>query len=215
MVRTSLVQAFDENGEGLVLRGHEFQWNADKEKSASPHLTSQQADALVRMVLDRYQQELKVRPRRVVVHKSSRFWPAEAEGFRQALKEQVELHDLVALSPVNELRLFPESKYPALRGTRFHVGDLDLLYTTGFIADLGQFHGRHVPVPLLLADHLGQDTSRDKLLAEALVLTKLNWNSARLGGQLPVTLRFSRQVGDIMKELPEGVEPLPQSKFYQ
>ena len=47
-----------------------------------------------------------------------------------------------------------------------------------------------------------------------MILTKMNWNSARLGGLLPITLRFSRMVGDILKELPDGIEPLPNYKFY-
>ncbi len=56
------------------------------------------------------------------------------------------------------------SKYPALRGTNFSVGDPDFLYTTGFIASLNEFHGMHVPSPVRIADHIGQDTPREVLL---------------------------------------------------
>jgi hypothetical protein len=42
----------------------------------------------------------------------------------------------------------------------------------------------------------------------------MNWNSANFGGLLPITLRFSRLVGDIMKEIPRSVDPLPQFKYY-
>jgi hypothetical protein len=31
---------------------------------------------------------------------------------------------------------------------------------------------------------------------------------------MPITLTFSRLVGDIMKEIPEDREPMPQFKFY-
>jgi hypothetical protein len=72
----------------------------------------------------------------------------------------------------------------------------------------------HVPSPILISDHLGYDTPRETLLKEILVLTKMNWNSARFGGLLPVTIRFSRLVGDILKEIPGDREPLPQLKFY-
>jgi len=213
-IQTSLVQAFDENGEGLILRGHEFEWDSAREGTRAPHLPEETAAELVNMALDRYERELRVRPRRVVVHKTSRHWPAETKGFQAALDARVDLHDLVALRASDDVVLFPESKYPPLRGTQFRVGDLDYLYTTGFVADLGEFHGRHVPSPLQLADHLGHDTARDDLLKEILVLTKLNWNSARLGGLLPITLRFSQRVGDILKELPPTVDPLPQAKYY-
>jgi hypothetical protein len=72
----------------------------------------------------------------------------------------------------------------------------------------------HVPAPLQVADHIGQDTSREVLLGEVLALTKLNFNSAAFGGLLPITIKFSRLVGEIMREVPKDREPLPQFKFY-
>jgi hypothetical protein len=101
-----------------------------------------------------------------------------------------------------------------LRGTRFGVGDLDYLYTTGFIAALDEFHAMHVPSPLQVADYIGQDTLRQVLLWEVLALTKMNWNSAQIGGLLPITLRFSKWVGDIIREIPPDRDPLPQFKYY-
>jgi hypothetical protein len=213
-LQTSLVQAFDEHGDGLVLRGHDFEWDAHKEKSRSPHLDEEQAKALIDMVLDRYQQERKQLPRRVVVHKTSRYWPRERAGFQAGLQGRVAHYDLVALAPQSLVRLMPPSKYPPLRGTQFSVGDIDYLYTTGFIAELNEFHGMHVPASLQIADHVGQDTSREILLAEILILTKLNWNSAHFGGLLPITLRFSELVADILREIPKDREPRPQFKFY-
>ena len=43
------------------------------------------------------------------------------------------------------VRLITASKHPPLRRTRFGIGDLVFLYTTGCIADLNEFHGVHVP----------------------------------------------------------------------
>ncbi|MEG3918015.1 hypothetical protein QUA07_02565 [Microcoleus sp. T3_A4] len=213
-MQTSLVQAFDEHGDGLVLRGHEFTWNSKKEGTKSPHLTEEQAIRLVDMVLARYQEEMGQRPKRVVVHKTSRYWPAEKSGFEQALQKYVSQYDLLALIPQNKVRLLIANKYPPLRGTRFTVEDIDYLYTTGFIAELNQFHGMHVPSPIQIADHIGYDTPRETLLKEILILTKMNWNSSRLGGLLPITIRFSRLVGDIMREIPADREPLSNFKFY-
>jgi hypothetical protein len=213
-MQTSLVQAFDEHGQGLVLRGHDFEWDPAKAGSRSPHLTAEQARALIDLVLTRYRQEMKQSPARVVIHKTSRYWPAEREGFREVLGKQVSRYDLLALEPQSEVRLMTASKYPPLRGTRFGVGDLDFLYTTGFVAELGEFHGLHVPSPLRISDHVGRDTPRDELLSEVLILTKMNFNSARLGGLMPITLKFSRLAGDIMREVPVDRDPLPQFKFY-
>lgn len=213
-IQTSLVQAFDEHGDGLVLRGHEFSWEAKKEGTKSPHLTEEQATRLVDLVLTKYQEEMGQLPKRVVVHKTSRYWPAERNGFEQALRKYVNQYDLVSLIPQNTVRLLIANKYPPLRNTRFTVEDIDYLYTTGFIAELNQFHGMHVPSPIQIADHIGYDTPRETLLKEILILTKMNWNSSRLGGLLPITIKFSQLVGDIMREIPADREPLTNFKFY-
>jgi len=216
-LHASMVQAFDERGDGLVLRGpDEIDWNPAKEGSRSPHLNKEQAAKLIGYVLDRYAEEMHQTPQRVVIHKSSAFWTDEKTGFEQALRNRVRQSDMLSLDTRQSVvRLIAAALYPPLRGTRFMVGDVDYLYTTGFISELGQFHSLHVPSPVRIADHIGQDTPRETLLREILVLTKMNWNSSRLGGKSPITLRFSDLVGEIMREIPPDREPMPQYKFYQ
>ncbi len=211
-LRTSLAMAFDESGEGLILRGQEFSWSEDD--GPSPHLTAAQAENLLSATLARYRQERKTAPRRVVVHKTSTFWPGERDGFEAALAKHVTSFDLLAFTPSSHTRLIRQGQYPPLRGTWFSAGDQDFLYTTGFIPQLGAYTHGHVPSPLRIADHIGGDTPREDLLREILVLTKLNWNSANLGGLMPITLRFSRLVGDVLRELPADDTPRPQFKFY-
>ena len=58
------------------------------------------------------------------------------------------------------------------------------------------------------------DTTKADLLREVMVLTKMNWNSANMGGLEPITLRFSRLVGDVLREVPADREPQPKYKFY-
>ena len=87
-------------------------------------------------------------PARIVVHKTSRYWPDERDGFRAAIESRVHRHDLMALEPQSAVRLIPVSKYPPLRGTRFTVGDLDYLHTTEYIAALEvPRHARANPAP--------------------------------------------------------------------
>ena len=210
-IRTSIAQAFDENGDGLVLRGHNFQWNEEK-NGKSPHLTAEMAEQLVQLVLQRYESERKQPPRRVVIHKSSAFDPDERAGFEKAVSNIKEF-DLVALTPTSDARLIRAGKYPPLRGTCFSVGDVSYMYTSGYLPSRGYYPHGHVPSPLQITDHVG-DTSKEKLLQEVLTLTKMNWNSANMAGLLPVTLRFSRLVGDIMREIPQDQEPNPKYKYY-
>jgi hypothetical protein len=214
-VQSSMVQAFDEHGDGLVLRGQDFSWDADKNGTNSPHLSAEQSAWILERTLSKYRDEMGQTPTRMVIHKTSRFWPAESEGFRGALENHKMQYDLVALSPDDTVRLFPPNQYPPLRGTRFTVSELDYIYTTGFQPDLQQFHANHVPSPLRLADHIGGDTPRARLLEEVLILSKMNWNCALMGGLMPITLNFARRVGDILKEVaPDAPEPLANFKYY-
>ena len=211
MLCTSIAQAFNEFGDGLVLRGQDFAWDAQA-YGRSPHLNHEQAKTLIDTVLKQYKDEVKQIPRRVVIHKSSRFWPDEKKGFQDALTD-VSCYDLVAVRPNNSVRLLREGQYPPLRGTAFTVGDVRYLYTTGFISAINAYPHGHVPSPLQIADYIG-DTSLTKILQEILVLTKMNWNTTAFADLRPITLRFSQLVGDIMREIPPDREPLPQFKFY-
>ena len=214
MLRTSVAQAFDENGEGLVLRGHSFEWNED-ESGKSPHLTAELAEKLTDLVLEKYKKQRGGQlPQRVVIHKSSRFEDDECSGFEKALS-QVSQYDLVALTPVSYARLIRSGQYPPLRGTRFTIGKTSYLYTTGYLYTRREYPHGHVPSPLQITDHVG-DTPLRELAGELMVLTKMNWNSANFSGLMPITLRFSKLVGDILKEYPESDEdgPLPQYKYY-
>lgn len=49
-------------------------------------------------------------------------------------------------------------------------------------------------------------------MREIMILTKMNWNSANYAGLMPIPLRFSRLVGDILKEVTE--EPEAKYKYY-
>jgi len=208
---TGLAQAFDEQGNGLVLRGQDFVWDVSKHGN-SPHMPAQLAEELVSLGLQRYRDELKQSPRRVVIHKTTEYWPDERQGLQAALKG-VDQFDLVAVRPTEDVRLLRDARYPIFRGSYIAIGDMHLLYTTGYISALQAFPHGHVPLPLKLTDHVG-DSSVKNVLRELMVLTKMNWNSANFGGLLPITLRFSKLVGEIMKEVPRSVDPLPQFKYY-
>jgi hypothetical protein len=47
-----------------------------------------------------------------------------------------------------------------------------------------------------------------------LALTKMNWNSANIAGLVPVTLHFSKYVGEILREVPETLEREPKYKYH-
>ena len=209
-MRASIAQAFNEHGDGLVLRGQKFKW--DDELGKSPHLSQNLAQQLVTEVLNRYQVECRQSPRRVIIYKSSRFEPDEREGFKKALTGASE-YDLVTVGTTGNFRLFRSGEYPPLRGTVMNVGDNYFLYTTGYIPEIKKYPHGHVPAPLRIVDHYG-DTSKNQLLKELFVLTKMNWNTANVDGAFPITLQFARLVGEILKEFPENETPNPKYIYY-
>lgn len=205
-MRTSVAQAFAENGEAFVLRGNRFEW-----EGKWPHLPAEEAARLVNDVVDRYTTTMGRPPRRLVVHKQSRFFPEERSGFQDALARFD--YDLVALAPATGVRVMRHGEYPPPRGACVTVGDRRYLYTTGYIPALGRYPHGHVPSPIQITDHVG-DTSAHELLLEVLLLTKMNWNSARFAERVPVTIRFAGEVGAILRDLPETFTPEARYAFY-
>ncbi len=205
-MRTSVAQAFSETGDAFVLRGSRFEW-----EGKWPHLPEQESARLVTDVLARYAAEMGRPAKRVVVHKQSRFFPEERAGFEDALKN-VE-YDLVALAPSTSVRLMRHGQYPPARGAALRMGKRQYLYTTGWVPALGGYPQGHVPSPLQITDHVG-DASTIRLLSEILLLTKMNWNSAKFAERIPVTLRFADEVGAILRDLAEDAVPEHRYAFY-
>lgn len=99
----------------------------------------------------------------------------KGQGFRKALSNQVGDCHLLLLSRQSTVKLITTSKYPSLRCTRVNIANLDFMYKMEFLTDLGELH---VPSPLRIPDHAGQDTSRETQQKEVPILTKMNWNPA-------------------------------------
>lgn len=205
--RTCLAQAFSETGEGLVLRGERVTW--DKERDRRPHLSRADSESILRRVIELYTRHFDGPPRRIVLHKTSRYWPEELEGFKAAI-EDIHSFDFLAIER-RGIRFVRLGQEPPIRGTVVELGDRDyLVYTRGYIPFYRVYPGMRIPNPLEVVEHHG-DSSAQRVCSEILALTKLNWNTCAFSSRDPVTILFSRQVATILKELPDGV--LPQTKY--
>ncbi|MGH3850345.1 MAG: hypothetical protein ACRDRT_11675 [Pseudonocardiaceae bacterium] len=106
-----------------------------------------------------------------------------------------------------------EVRYPPTRGTLAKIQDRSFLDSTGYLPYLGRYPHRHLPVPIEIIDHHGDSDPR-RIFEEVLALTKLNWNSAGYAETMPITLRFSGLVGDVLREVPADRKPNPRYAFY-
>ena len=211
ILHTSLAQIFDELGNGVILRGTPV--NSDKD-NLRPHLTDEQAYTLLKEALSEYRHAMSNFPARLVVHKSSNFSEAEAEGFQQAIDEfHISTSDFVTILDTN-LRFFRNGMYPPLRGTQITLeGNTNLLYTKGSVEYFGTYPAPFVPRPIEVRI-FENDESPDIICEEILGLTKMNWNNTQFDGKYPITIACARRVGEIMKYLEEDEKPQIKYSFY-
>lgn len=218
-MRSSVAQAFDYLGQGLVLRGEKFEWDEDTLGSTA-HLTKEAAHQLIANALREYVNLQGIPPKRVVLHKTSEFWGKErgdyneVDGFYEGIDEVYRCEaDLVAIRQTG-VRLLREGQYPPLRGTYFSINDEQhFLYTMGFIPYLETSPVSYVPEPWQITQHIGGSSPKD-LFREILALTKMNVNNCAFADGIPITLSFSQKVGEIMKHIPDEGIALPQYSYY-
>lgn len=210
-INTSLAQVFDELGNGLIMRGTPVHLDKD---DRVPKLTTDQSFLLFKSALEEYWNALRTYPKRVVVHKTSNFSDAEADGFLSAAEElRIDTVDFVTVMD-SKLRLFRNGGYPPYRGTSVEIGqNHQLLYTRGSNWYYGTYPGMYIPQPLELRV-LRSEQSADFLAREILGLTKMNWNNTQVDGKYPITLSCARKVGEIMKYLEEHDHPQIRYGYY-
>ena len=114
-LRTSMAQTFTSNGDGFVLRGSTFEWDetsGDVLRIWMQHPPRRSCGAFSNSTNARIGAAC---PTRLVVHKRSRFWDEELEGFQNGA-EQVPSTDFVAIGE-RGIRFFRPGDFPPLRGT--------------------------------------------------------------------------------------------------
>lgn len=208
---TSTAQVFNERGEGVILRGGTGQISKDDRQI---HLSEEDASTLLRSALENYRREHRNFPARVVIHKSSIHNHDEIAGFEYALRGcsiDASQADFISLTR-SYTRLYRGNRYPPLRGTFLDTGGTDyVLYTKGSVDFYNAYPGMYIPLPL--GFRCDQVSETPKYIArEILGLTKMNWNNTQFDGGEPITVRASRQVGNILKYL--GSEYEPYYRFY-
>lgn len=221
-LQSSIAQAFNKGGKGLVFTGKQFEWRKEITKVATPHLKYDYAKELIINVLSQYQKINKHTPKRIVIHKTSDFWDAYnnpdynetdglLDGIREILGDNTEV-DLVSLKS-SKIRMLRNGDYPVLRGSLFKLSDeTAILYTTGYIPYFNTYQGAYTPVPLEI-ENIGETPIED-IAKEILALTKMNFNNSEYCDGLPITIQFSSKVGEIIQYFPQDSVDLPNKYYY-
>jgi len=211
-VHTSVAQVFNERGDGVVVRGGPAAKHKDDRQ---PHLSEEDAEALLSSALDVYRGEHRTFPARVVLQKTSDFDDGEVRGFERAADARaIDQLELIWIQSGDQIRLFRSAENAVLRGTMLHLDkDRHILFTRGSIDFYGVYPGMYVPVPIGLRFRM-VDHDPDYLAREILALSKMNWNQSQLDGRLPITLRAAHQVASILKHLPPDAILAPRYAHY-
>ncbi|MEM9675835.1 MAG: hypothetical protein ACFB15_20715 [Cyclobacteriaceae bacterium] len=224
LVRSSIAQAFNYEGKGIVFIGNKFEWDSEEMNTKSPHLSYSYARELINAVLKEYKDFHRgLPPARVVIHKTTNYWNsaihkeyAEVEGFKDGIKEAlgdyVEI-DLVTIKQANIRLLRSSGIYPVIRGTMLELDkSTGILYTTGYIPYYETYPGVHIPQPIEVNIYEGESTLR-KVCSEILGLTKMNFNNCNYFDSLPITIRFAQKVGEIAQYI-EDEENSPNRYYF-
>lgn len=210
-IQTSLAQIFNENGKGVILRGTPVIEDKDDRR---PHLTYEQSHSLLIDALTKYKFATGTMPGRLVLHKTSKYYPDELEGFEQAMSELgITEYDIVTVMET-DLRFFRNNLYPPVRGSLFSLtDDRHILYTRGSVHQYQTYPGMYIPAPLEIRI-VSAVSSAKTICKEVLGLTKMNWNNTQFDNKYPITIGCARKVGEIMKYLGEKDQPKESYAFY-
>ncbi|MFK0002673.1 hypothetical protein [Paenarthrobacter sp. NPDC090522] len=216
---TCCSQVFDADGGGMQFVAFDA---GDGIDLRNPFLSTDQMRSVIARSLALYQRRKGGgTPRRVVIHKSSAFTDGELQGVREALLgipevECVQVQSSVSWravklnAPRDPRKPGPRSLpdgYPVRRGTVVHLsGHAVLLWTGGNTPDAltGRSYfqgGNSIPGPLLLSRFAGHG-SLEEMAMDVLALTKMDWNNDALFDPLPVTLKYSQNLAQVIAHAP-------------
>lgn len=213
-VRAAIAQVYLRTGESQVIRGEAFEWDEGPEKR-NVRLTAQQMEKIVKDSVNHFQRQRQFAPKRVVVHKSTRFSDEELAGCQKACEDDIDSLDIVHVREFPGFRAYhDEYDYPVVRGTAFLDSKDALLFTSGYVPALATYPGPSVPRPIhLICQRL--DTSVEGVCLDMMGLTKLDWNSSTFYTRMPVTIGVSKKVGKVMAEMVASKgEPPSSYKFF-
>ena len=218
---TCCSQVFDADGGGMQFVAFEARDPVGDVEDAkrNPFLGRNDMRAVLARSLHLYQSRNGGQlPRRLVVHKTIAFRSEELEGVFDALAAVPEVECVeVAKSPgwrgvwlkqsnKPQIRSEPDG-YPVPRGTVLQrSGNSILLWIAGNAprAALGgdYFQGKKgIPRPINLIRHAGRG-DLEISAAEALALSKMDWNNDALYDPVPVTIRYSQRLARTIANVP-------------
>lgn len=220
----SAAQMFLKDGDGTIFRGNIGLFKSEGENDY--HLDSQNANHLLGMALDDFFEKRGRYPEELFIHGKVRFNDEEWEGFESAVEERkapTELSGIVIKDTRSDnrrrLKLFKDTKgekceYGVMRGLSWLINDRSgYVFTRGYIPRTESTNHMEIANPLYVELNRGE-SKIETVMNDILALTKLNYNACVYGDGLPVTLRFSDLIGNILTATTQWQSEMRQFRYY-
>lgn len=211
-------QMFLDTGDGMVFRGNNGPWRSKDDKTY--HLNETSSEELIKVAIDSYFESVGEYPKELFIHGRTQFTDEEWSGFNKAIAKCPETNLVgVTINELDGLRLFKDNysescKYGIMRGMAMIIDNNNgYLWTKGYIPKTETSNHLEVARPLRINISRGE-CHIDTVMRDILCLTKLNYNACIYGDGLPVTLRFSDKIGNILTALKDTEWPVKQFKYY-
>lgn len=230
---TCCSQVFDPDGTGFKFVAYDTK-EYTTDRKGNPYLMYHEMQSVLSRSLLLYQNEHNGRmPKKIFIHKTSHFTDDEIQGAFDAFGEKTEI-ELVQIvrgvswyglkidGPYLDKKAAP-AMYPLERGCYLPIGDNEcLLWTQGSALGVNVKNNSPVfkeaalkalPDPILIRRFSGAG-GWHATCASILALTKVDWNNNTLHKTLPVTIGYSQNFANVVKQAKEIVNAVYDYRFF-
>ena len=201
-------QMFLDTGDGIVFKGEFGPWYSPGAETV-PSRSSQRAESSRRRAQHLRRtggEELT----EIFLHSRSTINAENSLATETPALDGVKIVGVRVRTDFNGVKMFRSGEWPVIRGTFWRLNDrTGYLWASGFKPSLLTYDGWEVPTPLRIDIEHG-DADLKQVATDIFGLTKLNYNTCKLGDSLPVTVGFSDAVGEILIANP-GVKAISPS----
>lgn len=232
---TCCSQIFDPDGTGFEFVAYDTR-EFETDRKGNPYLSYQEMMSVLSRSLMLYQNGHYAHvPRKIFIHKSTRFTEEEIQGALDTFgtKTEVELIQIIRGTEWHGIKIDPPQRqnekglpagYPLDRGTYLPLTETEcLLWTQGSVSGVNtQQANRPVfkeavfkptPNPILLRRWSGAGGWHDTC-SSVFSLTKCDWNNNTLYKTLPATLVYSQRFAEVVKSTPDIVDDVYDYRFF-
>ena len=230
---TCCSQVFDPDGTGFKFVAYDTK-EFTTDRKGNPYLSYQEMQSVLSRSLLLYQNEHNGRiPKKIFIHKTSRFTEDEIQGAFDAFGEKTEIELVQIVRRVEwygvkidgawQDKPAGPALYPLERGCYLPISDNEcLLWTQGSVSGVNVQKSSPVfkeaalkplPDPILVRRFSGAG-GWHATCSSILALTKVDWNNNTLHKTLPVTIGYSQNFANIVKQSIEIINSVYDYRFF-